>query len=196
MESRAVFVCPSLRESLASLTGWPDTVFVPLGYTPAPEGGAIVPVYPAGLPLLMALFTVCGWARRAAYYVVPLLGLLSVLLTYWCGRLVGGRSTAALAAAAWAANPVLLCQLMQPMSDVPAATWANRRHHAGLERQGGARMARGRRARVRADLDPTQPGSARRHVRGRALPEVGAHVGTPPGLRPGAPPASCPGWSS
>ena len=60
---------------------WPfaDWSFAPPGYRPATTRGFIVPTYPAGVPIVMALFQRLAGAR-AVFYVVPLLGAL-----YVCG---------------------------------------------------------------------------------------------------------------
>jgi hypothetical protein len=66
---------------------WPfaDWSFAPKGYIPASERGFIVPTYPAGVPLLMALFQrVAG--KGAVFYLVPLLGGLCV----WMTSVLGG----------------------------------------------------------------------------------------------------------
>jgi hypothetical protein len=102
---------PLAREALA-----------PLGYRPAVQGAAIVPVYGPGLPMVMAVFArVAG--RPAVFYVVPALGALAVWVTYLMGSRLAGRTVGVAAAALLATSPAFLYQLMQPMSDVPAAAW-------------------------------------------------------------------------
>jgi hypothetical protein len=102
---------------------WPNRewVFSPLGYRPFSSDGAIVPIYPAGLPMIMAAFlAILG--DNGAFYVVPLLGACTVWFTYLLGRETTGSTTvAALAAALVLASPVFLTHLLVPMSDVPAA---------------------------------------------------------------------------
>src|SRR5207244_1547591 len=61
----------------------------PLGYVVG-HSDALVPTYPPGLPLAMALATKVG-GPRALYVVVPLLSGLAVWLTYVLGAQVGGR---------------------------------------------------------------------------------------------------------
>jgi hypothetical protein len=98
--------------------------FVPAGHIPAPApDGAIVPICPAGYPLLMAgARAVAG--RAGMFWIVPLMGGLAVWLTFVLGRRIG-RPPAGLAAAGLVAtSPVFLYQLVQPMNDVPtAALW-------------------------------------------------------------------------
>lgn len=98
-----------------------DRAAVPAGYTAAPgPRGTIAPMCPAGLALLMAaFFRVAG--ERAMLLVVPLLGACAVWLTYRIGLRVASRGAAAAAATITAASPIVLYQVVQPMSDVPAA---------------------------------------------------------------------------
>jgi hypothetical protein len=99
-------------------------VFAPLGYQVGPTRGSIVPLYPPGLPLLMAAAGL-AFGREAIFLVVPVCGGLLVALAYAIGRFVGDRFTGLLSASLLAANPSFLLQLIQPMSDVPAsAAWA------------------------------------------------------------------------
>ncbi len=103
---------------------WPfaDWSFAPAGYRPGTARGTLVPVYPVGLPLMMAGFQrVAG--PLAVFYVVPLLGALCVWMTGQLGTVVHGRLTGLLAAVMLATSPSFLFQLVQPMSDVPAAAW-------------------------------------------------------------------------
>ena len=103
---------------------WPfaDWTFAPAGYRPGTARGTLVPVYPVGLPLTMAGFERVG-GSVAVFYVVPLLGALCVWITSQLGTAVHGRLTGMLAAVMLAASPSFLFQLMQPMSDIPAAAW-------------------------------------------------------------------------
>jgi hypothetical protein len=104
---------------------WPfaDWSFSPAGYRPATERGFIVPTYPVGVPLMMALFQrVSG--ERAVFYVVPIMGALCVWMTSLLGAAVHGRLAGALAAVLMAASPSFLFELMAPASDVAAtALW-------------------------------------------------------------------------
>src|SRR5438270_73113 len=63
-----------VQEDVIRPSPWPSAAatWSPLGYRPSPtRPDAIVPVYPPGLPLLMALFQSVG-GFRAAFLVVPL----------------------------------------------------------------------------------------------------------------------------
>jgi uncharacterized protein (DUF433 family) len=105
---------------------WPnaDAAFAPLGYDAAPEGHAIVPAYPPGLPLLMAAAQIVGGAC-AAYIVVPLAAGAAVWFCYLLGRRARSPAAGAMAALLLAGSPVFVYQSLVPMSDVPAAAcWA------------------------------------------------------------------------
>jgi Dolichyl-phosphate-mannose-protein mannosyltransferase len=105
---------------------WPNGqwTLAPLGYRPAPDRGAIVPVYAPGLPIIFAA------AKRAAgqcaiRWVVPLAGGLLVLATFGIGRTMLSDQVGL--AASWLVftSPAFLTMLAQPMSDIPvAACWA------------------------------------------------------------------------
>lgn len=106
---------------------WPDAVWTsaPLGYRPAPEPiRAIVPIYPPGLPLLLALAKfVAGQCAMAR--VIPLCGGVLVWFTYLIGKRLATPPVGAAAAWFMATSPIVLFLLGAPMSDVPAgAAWA------------------------------------------------------------------------
>lgn len=109
-------------EPLALEAPWPEAplAFAPAGHLPSPTvPGAIVPICPPGLSMVMAPFLIAG-GPRAAFSVVPLFGVLLILATYIAGARFGDRIGLA-AAALLASSPVFLYQVIQPMSDVPAA---------------------------------------------------------------------------
>jgi hypothetical protein len=113
-----------VEQQFARTMPWPlaEWTFAPLGYRPAPARGFIVPTYPAGLPLGMALFErVTG--RNGVFYLVPLLGALAILATWRLGAAIYGEAAGISSAALLAASPTFLLQLIQPVSDVPAAAW-------------------------------------------------------------------------
>jgi hypothetical protein len=91
----------------------------PLGYVPSIAVDGIVPVYPPGLPLLMALATLLAGAE-GPFYVAPVMGIVGVALVFLIARLWFDMPTSALAAAWVAWNPVYVAYARQPMSDVPA----------------------------------------------------------------------------
>jgi hypothetical protein len=123
-------------EPLALEAPWPAAplTFAPAGHIPSPTvPGAHVPICPAGLSMVMAPFIWAGWAGRAGraggeggvggagwVVVVPLFGALLIWATY----LLGSRFSPGVglgSAAVVACSAAFLFQLMQPMSDVPAA---------------------------------------------------------------------------
>jgi hypothetical protein len=109
-------------DPLALAAPWPDAAlsFAPVGHVPSPTvNGAAVPICPAGLSIVMAPFRVLG-GRTAMFLVVPLFGALLVGATYVAGARYGARVGVAAAVLA-ACSPAFLYQLVQPMSDVPAA---------------------------------------------------------------------------
>jgi hypothetical protein len=109
-------------EPLALEAPWPDAplTFTPAGHRPSPTvPGAIVPICPAGLSIVMAAFATIGGVG-AAFLVVPLFGALLIWATFLAGARFGPRVGVASALAA-ACSPAFLYQLVQPMSDVPAA---------------------------------------------------------------------------
>jgi hypothetical protein len=111
-----------IEEPIARESPWPLAIetWAPLGYLPAANRrDAIAPLYPPGLPLLMALFQAVG-GFCAAFVVVPVCGALATGMTFVLGRRVFESSAIALSAALFVAtSPIFLYQLMNPMTDVP-----------------------------------------------------------------------------
>jgi hypothetical protein len=115
---------PALQvpEPLALEAPWPDATrsFAPAGHVPSSTvAGAVVPICSAGLSIVMAPLLAAG-GPRATFLLLPIFGGLLVLATYRVGSRFGwhvGMASAILAAA----SPIFLYQLVQPMSDVPAA---------------------------------------------------------------------------
>ncbi|MCX6552181.1 MAG: glycosyltransferase family 39 protein [Acidobacteria bacterium] len=102
---------------------WPNApaTLAPSGFMPLPgPSGASVPLCPAGLPLLMAVALKLG-GLPAIFVVVPWMGALGVWCTFLIGRRLGGPVVGAASALLMACSPTFLYQLVQPMSDVPAA---------------------------------------------------------------------------
>jgi len=99
-----------------------DRAFAPLGYAPVGDDHVIVPTYPPGLPLLMALAKLTA-GRAGLFAVVPILGATAIWLCYLLGARVASPVVGAVAAIALAASPAFLFMLMQPMSDIPAAAF-------------------------------------------------------------------------
>jgi len=118
-------------EPLALEAPWPDAplTFAPAGHIPSPiVRGAAAPICPPGLSLAMMPFLWAGKAGGAggpagdalAFAAVPLFGALLVWSTYVLGARFSRRVGVA-SAFLLACSPAFLFQLMQPMSDVPAA---------------------------------------------------------------------------
>jgi hypothetical protein len=113
-------------EPLALEAPWPEPplTFAPAGHIPSPTvPGAAVPICPAGLSIAMAPFVWAaggGGAPDAVFLVVPLFGALLVWSVYLLGSRFSPRVGLA-SALLVACSPAFLFQLMQPMSDVPAA---------------------------------------------------------------------------
>ncbi|MDQ3282232.1 MAG: glycosyltransferase family 39 protein [Acidobacteriota bacterium] len=100
-----------------------DLAFIPLGFVHGTAPGTMVPSYPPGLPLHMALFSIFG--ERAAYLLGPLSALACAWLLYLLAReLAVARGWAVIAAMSLAFSAVLIFMAVQPMSDVLATAWA------------------------------------------------------------------------
>ena len=99
-----------------------DRLQAPLGYREGQQRQTIVPTYAPGLPLIMAaalLFGACG-----PFLVVPIFAALFVWVTFKLGVRARGPSVGLVAAAALSVSPVVLYQVVWPMSDIPAgAGW-------------------------------------------------------------------------
>ena len=109
-------------EPLALDAPWPDAAraFAPSGHVPSETvAGAIVPICPAGLSIAMAPFVLAG-GPRTAFYVLPLFAALLVGATFVIGSRFGAR-VGMFSSLLVAASPIVLYQVIQPMSDVPAA---------------------------------------------------------------------------
>ena len=113
-----------IDQPIAREVPWPDAdwTFSPLGYRPGLERGTIVPVYPLGLPLVMALFQLVG-GPGAVFFVVPLLGLVAVLATAGLAARMSNLTGGAVAALLVGASPTMFYAVMWPMSDVAATAW-------------------------------------------------------------------------
>lgn len=104
---------------------WPHALqsATPLAYRPARSGPAIVPVYPPGLPLLLAggkmLFGQCGFVA-----VIAVMAGILVAATYAIGRRIASPQVGAAAAWLVVTSPVVLIMMASVMSDIPAAAMA------------------------------------------------------------------------
>ena len=109
-------------EPLVLEAPWPDAplTFAPVGHAPSTtRPGALAPICPAGLSMIMAALVMAG-GPSAAFAVVPIFGVILILAASAVGSRYGARVGMAAALLA-ACSPVFLYQVVQPMSDVPAA---------------------------------------------------------------------------
>ncbi len=111
-------------QPIARTVPWPDAdwTFAPLGYRPGLEPGTIVPIYPSGLPILMALAQAVA-GPEGLFLAVPLLGAAMVLAASGLATRMSTPTGGAIAALLLASRSILLMSIMWPMSDVPAAGW-------------------------------------------------------------------------
>jgi len=113
-------------QPLVQKFSWPgrEWAFAPLGYRPRSTSGDIVPTYPAGLPMVMAVFLAI-FGVDGPFFVVPVLASLALWATYALGReATGSRTAGAGAALMLLTAPVFLAHAMLPMTDVPVtAGW-------------------------------------------------------------------------
>jgi hypothetical protein len=109
---------------LASRVTWlaPEWSFAPLGYRPGLHAGEIVPTYPPGLPLLMVIASLIA-GDNGPFLVGPLLAGITVVSAYWLAARRHSRTAGVIAAALMASSPLLLSQVVQQMSDIPAAAF-------------------------------------------------------------------------
>jgi hypothetical protein len=100
-------------------------VFTPLGFDPYRNTTEMVPTYPPGLPLHFAAAGLIGGWRYAPYLVITIAAIVALLLMYGIARELELPAPFAIASAALlAASPIFITFAMQPMSDLPATTWA------------------------------------------------------------------------
>jgi hypothetical protein len=109
------------------IAGWltfanPIRAITPLGSAPAPSGNAIVPGYPLGLSVVMALFILVA-GPGAEFYVPLVAGIGALVLCYRLTSRWADWRVAAIATLVIACNPLIANMVIQPMSDVPALFW-------------------------------------------------------------------------
>ena len=109
-------------DPLATLEPDLGSAVAPPGYQVGRTPGTIAPTFPLGLPLVMAGALQIG-GPQAVFYVVPVLGGLTVWLTYILGARTFGRVAGAIAALFLAFSPIFVFETFQPMTDVPATAW-------------------------------------------------------------------------
>jgi hypothetical protein len=111
-----------LPQPIVAWLPFPDALpaATPLGWAPAPSGNAIVPGYPLGLSVVMAIFMLVA-GPGAEFYVPLAAGIGLLVLTYRLTTRLTDWRIAAVAALVVAFNPIVMNMVIQPMSDVPAA---------------------------------------------------------------------------
>jgi hypothetical protein len=99
-------------------------LFTPFGFMVG-RNGTMVPTYPAGAPIHLAIAALLGGWNLAPFLVGPLAAIGTLVLMYVVGRQLELASwLSAAGAAALAAAPVMITHAVQPVSDVLATFWA------------------------------------------------------------------------
>jgi membrane protein YfhO len=115
------------RVTELDLLGLPDEFirnFIPLAYDPGPQSGTMTPLYPVGMPLLMAAGALIGGWEHGPFLINPIAAALSLILIYLIGLELGlPRGFSIWAAIMLAASPTLIYLALQPMSDAMAMFW-------------------------------------------------------------------------
>ncbi|HEY1251427.1 MAG TPA: hypothetical protein VGH97_09575 [Thermoanaerobaculia bacterium] len=103
--------------------GW-SRVFIPLAEYPGARAGTMVPYYPPGFPLHVALVSlVAGWTK-GPLLVSPLFAIAALVLTYLLAReLTLSRAFSLAAGALLAGCSVFIAHAIWPISDIAATTW-------------------------------------------------------------------------
>ena len=97
-------------------------VATPLGFGASLDGRAIVPGFPPGLPLVMAVARTVGGAD--AVFLIPwLAGVALAIAAFVVARARYGSDTALFATVILVAQPIAVAYSLQAMTDVPAALW-------------------------------------------------------------------------
>lgn len=97
----------------------PADVVAPLGFVPSLDGQTLLPEFPPGLPMLLAVARLMA-GPGAVFWVPWLCDIALVIVIFLMARVRYGTLTAGLAAGLMAAHPVASAYAMQAMSDVPA----------------------------------------------------------------------------
>ncbi len=101
-----------------------DEFYAPLGFRPMLHNGTISPIYPIGLPLLIAAVAKATNWNVAPGLVMMVHALLGVVLTFELGRQFGlPPGWAALGTLILAASPLFFNASLSTMSDVPSLVW-------------------------------------------------------------------------
>jgi hypothetical protein len=112
------------------LPGYPVTEFgsgtyQPGGYTIRDDSGTMIPTYPIGFPMHVAVAAFLIGSDNAVAFINVLLALAGLALMYAsCRYLKLSPVWSAGATLALAVCPYFIISALQPMSDLPAMTWA------------------------------------------------------------------------
>ncbi len=100
-----------------------QTAYLPLGFA-ASSRGEIVPTYPLGLPILIALTSFFVGFSAASHVVICLHSLGSLILIYRLARTLNlEKFWAVLATVLLAINPLFVSYSLHLMSDMPSLFW-------------------------------------------------------------------------
>jgi hypothetical protein len=115
---------PARTISGLSPSSAPPSLYTPLGFMPSFDGNGMVPTYPMGLPLLIALFLpIAGW-NHAGDLTMILHSLAGLIVIYSLSRVFGlPRTWSILGTALVATSPLYIFMSLQAMSDVPSLVW-------------------------------------------------------------------------
>ncbi len=99
-------------------------IFTPFGFAARPDG-TMVPTYPVGTPVHLALAAAVGGWTIAPYLVSPFAAIGCLVLIAAVARQLGlSKGWSIVAAVLLAAVPVFISHALQPVSDVLAVFWA------------------------------------------------------------------------
>lgn len=135
----------TIDQSWAAPAPWPMArwTFAPIGTRPSPvEPWLVSPMYPPGLPMLMAVGKLVG-GEEGAFWIVPIAGALLVLATFGIGRKLATPWAGLIGAWLVATSPAFLFMLVGAMSDVPAAAACAVAFYFVLDRRPRAALAAG-----------------------------------------------------
>lgn len=94
----------------------------PLGWTPSQDGSGIVPTYPIGVSVVMAMFSLIA-GSPGIFLVAPVMGIVTLFCAHRLAREWYDHETALFATAMIAWNPLVIAYSKQPMSDIAATMW-------------------------------------------------------------------------
>lgn len=135
----------TIDQSWAAPAPWPMArwTFAPIGTRPSPvEPWLVSPMYPPGLPMMMAVGKLVG-GEEGAFWIVPITGAILVLATFGIGRKLATPWAGLIGAWLVATSPAVLFMLVGAMSDVPAAAACAVAFYFVLDRRPRAALAAG-----------------------------------------------------